>query len=170
MKSKLFKVVIVTAMMSVSAVAAQAQEMMKIGYVNSERVLREANLAKAAQLKLEAEFGKREKELKDIETKLRTAAEKLEKDAPTLAEAERNRRQRDLVEADRDLQRKKREWQEDLTQRKNEELSAVVERANRVIKQIFDAEKYDLILQDAIHFSARVDITKKVIDALNAQK
>ena len=170
MKSKLFKAVIVTAMMSMSAVAAQAQEMMKIGYVNSERVLREANLAKAAQLKLEAEFGKREKELKDIETKLRTAAEKLEKDAPTLAEAERNRRQRDLVEADRDLQRKKREWQEDLTQRKNEELSAVVERANRVIKQIFDAEKYDLILQDAIHFSARVDITKKVIDALNAQK
>lgn len=170
MKSKLFKAVIVTAMMSVSAVAAQAQEMMKIGYVNSERVLREANLAKAAQLKLEAEFGKREKELKDIEAKLRGAAEKLEKDAPTLAEAERNRRQRDLVEADRDLQRKKREWQEDLTQRKNEELSAVVERANRVIKQIFDAEKYDLILQDAIHFSARVDITKKVIDALNAQK
>ncbi|CAN5312352.1 OmpH family outer membrane protein [soil metagenome] len=169
MKSKLFKAVVMTAMMSMSAVAVQAQEM-KIGYVNSERVLREANLAKAAQLKLEAEFGKREKELKDIETKLRGAAEKLEKDAPTLAEAERNRRQRDLVEADRDLQRKKREWQEDLTQRKNEELSAVVERANRVIKQIFDAEKYDLILQDAIHFSARVDITKKVIDALNAQK
>jgi len=170
MNSKLLKMVAVAALLSVSALAAQAQEMMKIGYVNSERVLREANLAKAAQLKLEAEFGKREKELKDIEAKLRTAAEKLEKDAPTLAEAERNRRQRDLVEADRDLQRKKREWQEDLTQRKNEELSAVVERANRVIKQIFDAEKYDLILQDAIHFSARVDITKKVIDALNAQK
>jgi len=170
MNSKLLKMVAVATVLSVSALAAQAQEMMKIGYVNSERVLREANLAKAAQLKLEAEFGKREKELKDIESKLRSSAEKLEKDAPTLAEAERNRRQRDLVEADRDLQRKKREWQEDLTQRKNEELSAVVERANRVIKQIFDAEKYDLILQDAIHFSARVDITKKVIDALNAQK
>ena len=170
MKSKLLKMVALAAVLSVSAVAAQAQEMMKIGYVNSERVLREANLAKAAQLKLEAEFGKREKELKDVEGKLRATAEKLEKDAPTLAEAERNRRQRDLVEADRDLQRKKREWQEDLTQRKNEELSAVVERANRVIKQIFDADKYDLILQDAIHFSARVDITKKVIDALNAQK
>jgi len=169
MKSKLLQAVAVAAMMSVSALAAQAQEI-KIGYVNSERVLREANLAKAAQLKLEAEFGKREKDLKDLENKLRGAAEKLEKDAPTLAEAEKNRRQRDLVEQDRDLQRKRREWQEDLTQRKNEELSAVVERANRVIKQIFDAEKYDLILQDAIHFSNRVDITKKVIDALNAQK
>src|SRR6218665_212021 len=169
MKSKLLQAVAVAAMMSVSALAAQAQEI-KIGYVNSERVLREANLAKAAQLKLEAEFGKREKDLKDLENKLRGAAEKLEKDAPTLAEAEKNRRQRDLVEQDRDLQRKRREWQEDLTQPKKEELSAVVERANRVIKQIFDAEKYDLILQDAIHFSNRVDITKKVIDALKGRK
>ena len=169
MKSKLLKSVAVAAMLCASAASLSAQEI-KIGYVNSERVMREANLAKVAQTKLETEFGKREKELKDLETKLRGAAEKLEKDAPTLSESERNRRQRDLVEADRDLQRKKREWQEDLTQRKNEELSVLVDRANRVIKQIFDAEKYDLILQDAIHFSARVDITKKVIDALNAQK
>lgn len=169
MISKLLQSAALAAAMVVAAPAVQTQEL-KIGYVNSERVLREANLAKAAQVKLEAEFGKREKDLRDLEAKLRGAADKLEKDAPTLAEAERNRRQRDIVEQDRDLQRKKREWQEDLNQRKNEELSAVVEKANRVIKQIFDNEKYDLILQDAIHFSARVDITKKVIDALNAQK
>jgi outer membrane protein len=169
MMSKLLQSAALAASMMVAASAVQAQEL-KIGYVNSERVLREANLAKTAQAKLEAEFGKREKDLRDLETKLRGAAEKLEKDAPTLSENERNRRQRDVVEQERDLQRKRREWQEDLTQRKNEELSAVVEKANRVIKQIFDAEKYDLILQDAIHFSARVDITKKVIDALNAGK
>jgi outer membrane protein len=169
MMSKLLQSVALAASMMVATAAVQAQEM-KIGYVNSERVLREANLAKAAQIKLEAEFGKREKDLRDLETKLRGAAEKLEKDAPTLSEAEKGRRQRDVVEQERDLQRKRREWQEDLTQRKNEELSAVVEKANRVIKQIFDSEKYDLILQDAIHYSPRVDITKKVIDALNAQK
>lgn len=169
MMSKLLKTVAVAAMVCATTLSVQAQEL-KIGYVNSERVMREANLAKAAQLKLETEFGKREKDLKDQEVKLRGAADKLEKDAPTLAEAERNRRQRDLVEADRDLQRKRREWQEDLTQRKNEELSVLVDRANRVIKQIFDNDKYDLIVQDALHASARVDITKKVIDALNAQK
>jgi outer membrane protein len=167
--SKLLKSAALAAMLCTSAIGLQAQEV-KIGYVNSERVMREANLAKAAQLKLEAEFGKREKELKDQEGKLRGAADKLEKDAPTLSEAERGRRQRDLVEADRDLQRKRREWQEDLTQRKNEELTVLVERANKVIKQIFDNDKYDLIVQDALHASARIDITKKVIDALNAQK
>ena len=169
MMSKLLQSVALAASMVLATSAVQAQEL-KIGYVNSERVLREANLAKTAQAKLEAEFGKRDKDLRDLETKLRGAADKLEKDAPTLSENERNRRQRDVVEQERDLQRKRREWQEDLTQRKNEELSAVVEKANKVIKQIFDAEKYELIIQDSIHFSARVDITKKVIDALNAQK
>ena len=87
-----------------------------------------------------------------------------------LAESERTRRQRELVETERDLQRKRREFQEDAQARRNEELQAVVERANRVIKQIFETEKYDLIVQDAIHASNRIDITKKVIDALNAQK
>ncbi len=160
---------LVAAVAAVAAIAAPvAAQELKIGYVNSERVLRDAAPAKAAQTKLEAEFGKRDRELTDQAQKLKAAAEKLEKDAPTLAEAERTRRQRDLLEQDRDLQRKRREFQEDLQQRKNEELAGVVERANRVIKQIFETEKYDLILQEVVFAGARVDITDKVIKALNA--
>jgi outer membrane protein len=164
--------VIMTAAMAVAAAtagtAAKAQEL-KIGYVNSDRVLREAGPAKAAQAKLEAEVKKREKELGDMDARLKAAADKLEKDAPTLAESERNRRQRDLVDQDREIQRKRREFQEDINQRKNEELGQVVERANRVIKQIFETEKYDLILQEAVFAGPRADITDKVIKALNAQ-
>jgi outer membrane protein len=145
---------------------AQAQDL-KIGYVNSERVLREAIPAKAAQEKLQAEFGKRERELADQAARLKASADKLDKEGPTLAEGERTRRQRELVELDRDMQRKRREFQEDLNQRRNEELASVVERANRVIKQIFDSEKYDVILQEVIFAGPRVDITEKVIKALN---
>ena len=165
----MLKTLAAAAMLMAAVTTAQAQDL-KIGYVNSERVLREANPAKAAQAKLEVEFGKREKDLAEVANRLKAAADKLEKEAPTLSEAERSRRQRDLVEQDRDFQRKRREFQEDLNQRKNEALSGVVERANKDIKQIFEQEKYDLILQDAVHWSPRVDITKKVIDALNAQK
>ena len=151
-----------------AAALAGAQEL-KIGYINGERVLRESTPAKTAQSKLEAEFGRRERELTDDAARLKAAADKLDKDAPTLSETERNRRQRDLVEQDRELQRKKRAFQEDLNQRKNEELANVVERANRVIKQIFDQEKYDLIVQEGVVFAGpRVDITEKVIRALNA--
>ncbi len=150
----------------VVAVPAVAQDL-KIGYVNSERVLRDSNAAKAAQTKLEAEFGKRERDLNDATAKLKAAADKLEKDGPTVAPAELQRRQRELVDQDRDLQRKRREFQEDLNQRRNEELAAVVERANRVIRQIYESEKYDLILQEVVFASGRVDITDKVIRTLN---
>jgi len=160
----------VAALVLVAAAGAQAQEL-KIGFVNSDRVLREAAPAKAAQTRLEAEFSKRQKEGEEAAARLKAAADKLDKDAPTLAEAERGRRQRDLVEQDRELQRKRREFQEDLNQRKNEELGSVVERANKVVKQIYETEKFDVILQgDVVIFaSARVDITDKVIKALNAQ-
>jgi outer membrane protein len=160
--------VAVIATAGVAAVASASAQELKIGYVNSERVLREAAPAQAAQRKLEAEFGKRQREMAEAEQRLKTAADRLEKDAPTLAAADRTRRERELVEQDRDLQRKRREFQEDLNQRRNEELSAVVERANRAIKQIFDSEKYDLILQEVIFAGPRVDITDKVIRVLNA--
>ena len=168
MKSSLVKLMLAAATLAGVAFGAQAQEL-KIGYVNSDRVLRDAVPAKAAQTKLEAEFSKRDKDLNDLAARLKTAADKLEKDAPTLTETERGRRQRELVEQDREIQRKRREFQEDLNQRKNEELSSVVERANKVIKQIFETEKYDLILQEAVFAGPKVDITEKVIKALNAQ-
>ena len=167
MTSLLVKASVAAALLALPALI-QAQEL-RIGYVSGERVLRESVPAKAAQAKLEAEFSKREKDMADIAARLKATSEKLEKDAPTLSEAERGRRQRDLVEQDREFQRKRREFQEDLNQRKNEELGAVIERANKAIKQIYDTEKYDLILQDATFVSSRVDITEKVIKALNAQ-
>jgi outer membrane protein len=168
MNNHILKTLVAGALLAGAAAGASAQDL-KIGYVNSDKVLRDALPAKAAQAKLEAEFSKREKDLTDIANRLKSASDKLDKDAPTLSESERVRRQRELVDQDRELQRKRREFQEDLSQRKNEELGAVVERTNKVIKQIFETEKYDLILQEAVFWSAKVDITDKVIKALNAQ-
>ncbi len=129
---------------------------------------REANSAKAAQTKLEQEFSKREKELNDIATQLKTASDKFEREAPTLAESQRTTRQKQLVDQDRDFQRKRREFQEDLNSRKNEELQQVIERANRVVKSIAETEKYDLIVQEAVYVNPKHDITDKVLKSLNA--
>lgn len=162
---KLIAQSLLSAALMAVAMTASAQEL-KIGYVNIDRVLRDAPPAKAAQSKLEQEFSRREKDLNEAAQRLKSASDKFEKDAPTLAESERVRRQRDLVEQDRELKRRSREFQEDLSQRKNEELSSVLDRANKVVKQIFDQEKYDLILQEAVFASPRVDITDRVIKAL----
>ena len=155
--------------MSCGASLAQAQEF-KMGFVNTERIFREAASAKQAQAKLEQEFSKREKELVDAGNTLKAASEKLEREAPTLSESQRNTRQKQLVEQDRDFQRKRREFQEDLNARKNEEQQVVVERANRAVKQVAESEKYDVIFQEAVYVNPKHDITDKVIKALNAAK
>ena len=135
---------------SVPAVSAQE---LKVGLVNSERILREAQLARTAEQRLETEFAKRDKEIQDLGARLRTLAEKLEKESAVLSESERSRRQREVAELDRDLQRKQREFREDLNQRRNEEMAQIQERAQRIIRQIAEAEKFDLIVQEAIYFN-----------------
>jgi outer membrane protein len=153
--------------LGLGATLAQAQDF-KIGFVNTDRVFREATMAKQAQTKLEQEFSKREKELVEIGNTLKAASEKFERDAPTLSESQRNTRQKQLFEQDRDFQRKRREFQEDLNARKNEEQQLVLERANRAVRQVAETEKYDVILQEAVYLSPKLDITDKVIKALNA--
>ena len=151
----------------VTAGVATADEF-KLGYVNPDRVVRDSAAAKAAQTRLENEFLKREKDVKDQEAALKAASEKFEREAPGMTEAQRTARQRQLVDQDRDFQRKRREFQEDLNLRRSEELQKVYESATRAIKQVAEAEKYDVILQDAAYINPKHDITDKVIKALNA--
>ena len=159
--------VVVALGLATLGVAAQD---LRIGFVNLERILRDSNSAKAAQTKLEQEFSRREKEVQALAAQLKTASEKFEREAPTLPEAQRTTRQRQLVEQDRDFQRKQREFQEDLNMRKNEELQSVLERANRVIRQVAEAEKFDLVIQEAVYINPKHDITDKVLSGLNASK
>ncbi|WP_228767976.1 OmpH family outer membrane protein [Limnohabitans sp. DM1] len=152
---------------SVFASFAQAQEF-KLGFVNTERIFREAATAKQAQAKLEQEFSRREKELVEAGNTLKQASEKFEREAPTLPESQRTARQKTLIDQDREFQRKRREFQEDLNARKNEEQQMVVERANRAVKQVAESEKYDVIFQEAVYINPKHDITEKVIKVLNA--
>ena len=161
--------IILGLVIAVAGFSASAQEL-KVGVVNLDRIFREANSAKAAQTKLEQEFTKREKELTDLAAQLKTSSEKFERETPTLAESQRTIRQRQLVDQDRTFQTKRREFQEDLNARKNEELQLVIERANKVVKNLAETEKYDLILQESVYVNPKHDITDKVIKALNASR
>ncbi|RZI42507.1 OmpH family outer membrane protein [Herbaspirillum sp. HC18] len=139
----------------------------KVGFVSTERIFREAAPAKAAQAKIEQEFSRRDKELQEMASRLKSMSDKLDKDAAVLSESDRLKRQRELSDLDKDFQRKQREFREDLNQRRNEELAVVLERTNKVIKQIAESEKYDIVFQEAVYASPRIDITDKVLKALN---
>jgi outer membrane protein len=147
---------------------APALAQSKIGFVSLDRILRDATPAQVAQKRIEAEFAKRDQELVRIADQLKKLQENLEKNAVTMSESDRTRRQREFTDLNRDFERKQREFREDLGTRRNEELSSIVERANRVIRQIAEAEKFDVIFQNdqVVWASPRIDLTDRVIKTL----
>ncbi len=147
---------------------AAASAPIKIGFVNTQRILRDSEPAKEAQAMIEEEFNQRNERLQEDIADFREKVQQFEKDAPVLAESDRSRRQRELGNLDADLQRKQREIQEDFNRRRNEEFAIIIERANAAIMSIAEEENYDLILQDAVTVSDRIDITDKVITVLES--
>jgi outer membrane protein len=147
-------------------VALPAQAQIKVGFVDRERILRESGAAKRAQAKLKKEFSVREAELEKVEKQGRELQTMLQKESVTLPEAERSARERQLAQLERDFKRMQRELREDQTLRSNEELVSLQERANKIISEIAEKEKFDLIVQEAVYASAKIDITEKVLKAL----
>ncbi|MBL0726753.1 OmpH family outer membrane protein [Piscinibacter sp. HJYY11] len=166
--SSSLKSVLSAACLVVAACGAQAQEL-RVAYVNSDKVMRDALPAQAGWVKFEAEVSRREKEINELTSKLKAAATKLDRESPTLPDAERDRRQRELIDQDRELQRKQRAYREDLAQRRNDEMIALRERVLIAVRQIAEQERYDLVVQEAFHASPRIDITERVIKMLNTQ-
>ena len=155
------------ALCAAPAGAALAQG--KIGVVQIERIVRDSAPALRAQKKLETEFAKREAELAKVSDGLKRMQDELEKDGVTMSESARRNKERDFNDQSREFQRKQREYREDVNQRRNEELGQVIEQANRIIRQIAESEKYDIIFQEAAYANPRIDITDKVIKAMEGK-
>ena len=161
--------VIVAAALCLAAPSGIAFAQAKIGVVQIERIVRDSAPALRAQKKLEAEFAKREAEMTKVTDQLKRMQDELEKDGVTMPEAQRRNKERDFNDLTRDFQKRQRDYREDVNQRRNEELSQVIEQANRIIRQIAESEKYDIIFQEAAYANPRIDITDKVIKALDAK-
>lgn len=141
----------------------------KIGFVNTERLLREAPLSVAAQKKLEKEFAAREQDLQKLAKQARDLQAQLDRDGVTMSDGERKNKERDLGNLNRDLQRQGREFREDLNLRRNEELGQIQERARKVIQDIARAEKFDLVVEQAVYVDSKSDITDRVMKALGGK-
>jgi len=142
----------------------------RIAWISPERIYNESKLAKLAEEKLKEEFKTREKSMAEMAGRLKALSDKLDKDAPTLTEADRVKRQRDVFELDKEYQRRQREFREDVSQRTNEERQAISEKATKIIKQLADVQGFDIVLQDAVWASKSIDITDKVLAALDKDK
>ncbi|GAB4059029.1 OmpH family outer membrane protein [Uliginosibacterium sediminicola] len=148
------------------ATPALAVDFVRVGFVNADKLMRESAPAQRVQKKLDKEFEKRDQDLQRVAKQLQTMQDALEKNSLLMPETERRGKEREFSDLNRDFQRRRREYLEDRNQRQSEEMAGVLERANKAIKQVAEAEKFDLIVQDAVYFNPRIDITDKVIKLL----
>ena len=161
---------LVALMASLSVSYASAAEPLKIGYVNTQRIFRDAPTAVKAAKKIEAEFSKRDQDLQQLAKQVQELQQSLEKNAVAMSDPERRMKEKELNEQSREFQRKQREFREDLNLRQNEENAAIIEKANKAIKILADVEKYDLIVQDVVWVSPKLDVTDRIIKALSESK
>lgn len=131
-----------TAVLAATAWPAAAQQpapnSYKIGFVNTQRIIRDSRVSQQAQKSLEAEFVKRDKEI-------------------TAGPAGQ-------------VERRKRALNEDMSLRREDALKAFVDKANAAIRRIAEAEKFDLVVAEATYVASRIDLTDRVIKALDAAK
>jgi outer membrane protein len=160
---------LVLALLCAGAMAqASAQSgMSRIGFVYTERLMTESKLAKTADAKLQSEFSKRQKQLDDAVQKYKVSREKFDDEAPKLSDVDRTKRTRELLDMEKDVQRMQREYNEDLFQRKNEERAAIAQKAYKLIEQVAEQEHLDVVLQEAIWTSPRIDITDRILKLLD---
>ena len=160
---------LVLALLCAGAMAqASAQSgMSRIGFVYTERLMTESKLAKAADAKLQSEFSKRQKQLDDAVQKYKVSREKFDEEAPKLTDVDRTKRTRELLDMEKDVQRMQREYNEDLFHRKNEERAAIAQKAYKLIEQVAEQEHLDVVLQEAIWTSPRIDITDRILKLLD---
>jgi outer membrane protein len=164
----LSKVLLAAAILAVALpVSAFAQT--KIGFVNTERILRDSAPAAQASKRLQAEFAKKQQDLQKLADKLKRMQQDLEKNAVTMSDSQRRTKEREFNELNRELQRRDRDFRDEVNQRRNEEMASLLDKANRVIREIAKRDHYDAILQDGVYVSPRIDITDKVIKALEAK-
>ncbi|MDU0810830.1 MAG: OmpH family outer membrane protein [Burkholderia sp.] len=148
---------------------AHVQDSIRIAAVNSARILQESTFMQIAEKKIKEEFAKRAKNLQDISQKLESMSSSLEKNSKSFPEKNigKKKQSRYIEQLKSDFQIKQKKFYEDLNQRRNEELIRIVDKINKVIKQIAEQQNYDLVVQEAVYADPRIDITDKVLKALS---
>lgn len=152
-----------------TSVSLQAAEL-KVGYVQVDKILKEAPQTAETGKKLEREFRPRSLELKKLQKQMAVIETDLEKEASTLSDSGRRSKQRQASGMRIEFNRKQRELREDINIRKNEELSILQDRINTAVKTVSEAGDYDIVMYGGVAYaSTKIDITDKVLKLLSEQ-
>ncbi|HBG30331.1 MAG TPA: hypothetical protein DDW98_06850 [Gammaproteobacteria bacterium] len=143
---------------------------MKVGVIDLAQLLREAPQARALRESLEADLEQRKRMLAREETAFTQKQEDFDRNVQTLSPERREQMERELLAAQRELIRKRRQFEEELQARRMEGLREIDRNVSRVIRDLAEREGFDLILSEGVLYaSQRMDITARVIQELQGK-
>lgn len=160
-------VVVFAALLTVIPVAHAE---LKIGYVNAAKLLDQSPQAEDVSKRLKQEFSGKEKELRSKQNQLKKLQDRMTRDGSIMSESEHSKLNHDILNLQRDVQRKSDEFQEDLNLRKNEEMNKLLGVIQAAIEEIGKEQHYDLIVYEGVAFASHsIDLTDQVLDKLRAE-
>jgi outer membrane protein len=158
------------AILATGAAAVAEAQALKIGYVNFGRLLEESPQAKAAQAALEGEFLPRQRDIAAQRKSLQEKADKLQKEAAVMSEADRLRSEREVRDLELNVNRRFNELQEDLNLRRNEEVGRMQRALIQEVQAYARANAYQLVVSDGVLFAAEgIDITPQLVAAIKSK-
>ena len=143
----------------------------KIGFVEVQKILKNAPQTVAANKQLEKEFTKRTAKLKKVVKKIKDKESAFRKNSMTMSDDERSKKQKEIQALKIDAQRTEREVREDIDLRRREEIAKVQAQVNVAVEKVAKEQGYDLVLYQGVAYAGKkVDITNSVIKALGKIK
>ncbi len=143
----------------------------KIGFVEVQKILKNAPQTVEANKKLEKEFTKRTARLKKVVKSIKDKESAFRKNSMTMSEGERAKKQKEIQSLKIDAQRTEREVREDIDIRRREEIAKVQAQVNIAVEKVAKDQGYDLVLYQGVAYAGKkVDITSVVIKALGKIK
>ena len=150
---------------------SEAQERVKIGYIDIQRVIAESQAGKRARDRFQVQVKKAEGDILKERQDLERLKSDLDKKGPLLKDDERRNLESDLQKRSVNLQRSMSDYQQDLQVKNNEMMSEILKELEKIVNEVGKAEKFTLILERSqiLYSDQGIDITTKVIETYNSR-
>ena len=162
---------LVVSMLVLSFSASHAQERLKIGFVDIQRVISESQAGKRARERFQSQVKKAEADVIKERQDLERMKSELEKKGPLLRDEERRNLEADLQKRSVNLQRTMTDHQQELQAKNNQIMSEILKELEKIVNEVGKAEKFTLILERSqiLYSDQGIDITNKVIETYNSR-
>lgn len=153
---------------SVSSV--QAQEKIKIGYIDIQKAISESNAGKKARDRFQVQVKKAEADLLKEKNDVERLKNDFDKKAPLMKDEERKNMEKELQRRILVYQRSMQDSQQELRQKEGDMTAEILKDLEKVVMDYGKRENFTLIVERSqiLYHSQAIDITDKIIDIYNS--